>query len=141
MWQDGWLGSISHSRFGAIAVAARASSCRALGVDTEPLVDAALAEDIESAVAGPGELARLGALPREWRLTLLFSAKEALFKALYPMTRQFRDFDTVYAQGTEGNSLRLRLSRPWGDGLPEGFEVIVRHAVRDGHVYTLARLP
>ncbi len=141
VWPDGWLGSISHSRFGAVAVATHSSSCRALGVDMEPLVDAALAADIASTVARPGELERLSDLPRDWRVTLLFSAKEALFKALYPETRRFHDFTAAHTQGIEGNGLRLRLSKPWSEQLPEGFELIVRHTIRDAHVYSLACLP
>lgn len=141
VWPAGWIGSISHSRFGAVAVATLCSSCRALGVDMEPLVDAAVAADIESSVASRDELELLDAFPREIRVTVLFSAKEALFKALYPRIRRFHDFDAARLQGIDGNGLRLQLSKPWGDHLPEGLEVTVRHAVRDGHVYSLARLP
>lgn len=142
VWPDGWVGSISHSRFGAVAVAARSSpSCRALGVDMEPLVCATLAAEIEATVANPVELTLLAALPQDLRVTLLFSAKEALYKALYPMVRSFQDFGAAQVCGLDGNRLRLRLCRPWGPGLPEGFEVTVRHAFRNGHVYSLTCLP
>jgi enterobactin synthetase component D len=141
VWPAGWIGSISHSHFCAVAVATLSTSCRALGVDMEPLVNTAVAADIESSVACRDELELLDNLPRESRVTLLFSAKEALFKALYPQARRFHDFKAARLQGIDGNGLRLQLSKPWGDHLPEGFEVTVRFAVCDGHVYSLARLP
>jgi 4'-phosphopantetheinyl transferase EntD len=67
----------------AVAVA-RASDVAAIGIDVEPL--APLGEDLARFVLAPGD----GPATR-W----LFSAKEAVYKALYPLTGQFLDFCDV----------------------------------------------
>ncbi len=43
-------------------------------------------------------------------VTLLFSAKESLFKALFPQVQIYLDFSDAQLIGFDGNQLTLRLS-------------------------------
>jgi len=95
-WPAGIVGSISHCE-GVCAVAVAASTqFSGLGIDLEYIgrIDDAIADT----VCAPEERRQLDELPpssRRQRLSLLFSAKESVFKALFPLTRQFLDFDDV----------------------------------------------
>jgi len=88
-------GSISHTVGYAVAVAARGTS-RSLGIDAELI--GAVDDDVASIAFTAAERRRGRALvdiPDDLGRTLMFSAKEALFKAQYPLSRQWLDFDQV----------------------------------------------
>lgn len=112
-WPEGFIGSISHSAGRAIALATNDVRIRHLGVDTERHQPEVMRE-IATMLASHAEAQYIARLPlaREWVLTLLFSAKESLFKALYPALR--RDFDFMAAELTEldpsGRRFTLRLT-------------------------------
>lgn len=95
IWPEGIVGSISHTAEIAIAAVASASKCPVLGVDIEKRW--AVHEDLGALVLCAEEQRALAALPSDHQdeaRTLIFSAKEASFKAYYPKTRHrlgFRD--------------------------------------------------
>ncbi len=85
VWPRGTVGSISHCRDYCAAVAARVENVGGVGLDTEERrrVDEQLARH----VCTPAELRRIAGLgdTAEWA-TVSFSAKEAGFKVLNPLT-------------------------------------------------------
>ena len=94
LWPAGVVGSITHcERYRACAVA-RAQDVRSLGIDAEP--HAPIATDVLEAIASAQERRALAAHGSGvcWD-RLLFSAKEAVFKAWYPLTRRGLAFDDV----------------------------------------------
>lgn len=95
IWPPGIIGSITHGAGGAAAAVAPSSAFRGLGIDLESLASARDA-DVLSTVATPAELARyadsLGPLLLG---PLLFSAKESVYKCLFPIGRRFLDFTEV----------------------------------------------
>lgn len=87
LWPAGAVGSITHCRGYRGAAVARAADLAALGIDAEP--HAALPDGLLGEVARPEEQRELTALARaepgvHWD-RLLFSAKEAAYKAWYPL--------------------------------------------------------
>lgn len=103
LWPSGTVGSITHCAGWTGAVVARSRGSRfgrgvaAIGLDAEPI--APLPAGVVEVVASVGEraaLARLGAeqpgIPWD---TLLFSAKEATYKAWYPLTGLVVGHDAV----------------------------------------------
>jgi enterobactin synthetase component D len=94
VWPQGLVGSISHTDACATAAVARIGEATGLGVDVELFMSRAAADEVARLVASEDEAllaAEAASLDRPQSLTLLFSAKESLFKALYPLTR--RHFD------------------------------------------------
>jgi 4'-phosphopantetheinyl transferase EntD len=91
-WPTGITGSLAHDSSVAVAAVGMCSDMDGIGIDIEP------AESL------PTELLGLVATPRE-RLTidnydpyggrLLFVAKEAVYKAVYPLDRTFLDHHDV----------------------------------------------
>ena len=111
VWPADILGSISHSRaLAAVALCKHASTdITGLGIDIERAnaVKAKLAPKILTA-ADAGRLSSdetLASLER----TLVFSAKEAIFKAIYPQTQRWFYFLDVDLQ-LEGDSFAARVS-------------------------------
>jgi len=111
-WPADVVGSITHTAgFCAAAVAWR-RELRALGLDAERPIGSSRGE-IMRLVATPTEAAWLARLPEQRQATgsaLVFSAKEALYKAQFPLTREFLDFTDVELQLD-----RVQLDRA-GDG-------------------------
>ncbi len=96
VWPTGITGSISHDATSSIAIVARSSQYRALGIDVEP--NAPLPDDLINEICVPSErtwLANLPAARRHLMARRIFCAKEAVFKAQFPLTCQYFGFDAV----------------------------------------------
>jgi len=136
-WPDGWRGSISHNNETAIAVATSTRFCTVIGVDLETWIDKAVAEEIHAQIAQPDELVLFSNHTPARALTLVFSAKETLYKALYPEVRQFRDFKAAHVVGITVDQIRLRLEVDWGGAWRCGTTLAVSYAYSDTAVCTL----
>jgi enterobactin synthetase component D len=136
-WPPGWTGSISHCTTVTVAVASRTSSHASLGVDVEEWMDTHVAANIQSEIGLPSEIALFHDLSPHHALTLLFSAKEALYKALYPLVRQFFDFKAVQAIDVTKSTLTLRLCIHLGERWPCGSDLVVTYALFPDHVFTM----
>jgi 4'-phosphopantetheinyl transferase EntD len=95
IWPEGITGSISHCRGCVLAIVARVSTTLGyVGVDVELVHD--LEVDLWDSICTPTELSWLNASERPgYRAKLLFSIKEAVYKAQYQLTRQMLDFHEV----------------------------------------------
>jgi 4'-phosphopantetheinyl transferase EntD len=87
IWPGGYVGSITHCEGFRAAAVARSSDYRALGIDAEP--DEPLPPDVLDLVARPDEL---GELTGATLTRVLFCAKEAIFKAWFPLARTWLGF-------------------------------------------------
>jgi enterobactin synthetase component D len=140
-WPAGWLGCISHTAHVAVAMAAACNACVALGIDVEKWMSAQVANDVQRQIASPDELALLHDQPLQQALTLLFSAKETLYKTLYPLTRRFRDFSAARLVAVAPGQLDLVLSESWGEEWPRDTSFAIRHVQRTDDVVTALCLP
>ena len=119
-WPTGLAGSMTHCDGYAAAALVRAADLASLGIDAEP--HQPLPDGVLSAIALPTEQERLRRLAADrpevhWD-RLLFSAKESVYKAWFPLTRKWLDFseadieiDAGPAGATQG-TLRARLLVP-----------------------------
>jgi 4'-phosphopantetheinyl transferase EntD len=93
-WPDGVTGSITHCDGYRAAAVAYVRDVVTLGVDAEP--DEPLPDGVLGLISLAGERARLGELaaaaPGVCWDRLLFSAKESVYKAWFPLTRRWLDF-------------------------------------------------
>lgn len=125
-WPAGLTGSMTHCEGYCAAALVRAADLASLGIDAEP--HAPLPEGVLSAVALPTEQERLRRLAADrpevhWD-RLLFSAKESVYKAWFPLTRKWLDFseaDIDIAPGPTAGSpgtfrARLLVPGPLVDG-------------------------
>jgi enterobactin synthetase component D len=112
VWPPGFVGSIAHGNGTAWAVVAAHERYRGLGIDLEEIVAPASARSLSTNVLRPEERERMqpAGLSEEQFVSLVFSAKESLFKCLHPITLArfgFQDAEVVHLD--LGASL-LRLS-------------------------------
>lgn len=135
LWPAGVVGSISHTRTFAAAAVARADRCAGLGIDLQEPVSGDFEPALLRNVLDAAESARLreGRSIGAYRVALAaaFSAKESLFKALFPRVGRRFGFAAARVTGYEPGPcvLRLTLAEALGPDLPAGrsFEIpIVR---------------
>lgn len=105
LWPEGALGAISHSRGYCAAIAARSATYRTLGLDLEKtnrLSPAAMRRTVH-----PGEQAYVR--DSQKRASLIFCAKEAFFKAQFPLWHTHANFhDLEFAVDEAGGRLTVR---------------------------------
>jgi 4'-phosphopantetheinyl transferase EntD len=119
-WPVGVVGSMTHCAGYRAAVVARSAELRGVGIDAEP--HAALPTEVFDFVLRDEERARLRTLADagdalHWD-RIVFCAKEAVYKAWFPLTGQWLDFEDVSVTvGLDGTfEARLRdagLSGSW----------------------------
>lgn len=113
LWPEGISGSITHSGTQAMAVVVRHPDAR-VGIDCEAILPDREAREIQDGIIDAQEamcLTRSG-YPFALALTLTFSAKESLFKALFPQVKTFMDFDCARITRLDERTLTLALTRP-----------------------------
>jgi 4'-phosphopantetheinyl transferase EntD len=95
IWPEGISGCITHCWPWAAALVVRSRRPVAVGIDLESLEKVART-DISSVICTAEELdwVRQGFSFHE-RLAMIFSAKEAVYKGIYPFCRQYIDFQDV----------------------------------------------
>jgi 4'-phosphopantetheinyl transferase EntD len=149
-WPAGLVGSMTHCDGYGAAALVRAVDLASLGIDAEP--HQTLPEGVLSAVALPAEADRLRRLAGDhpdihWD-RLLFSAKESVYKAWFPLTQKWLDFTEadidVFVDPGERHSgglrARLLVPGPWvGERRLDHFEG--RWTVRRGLVATAVSVP
>ncbi|MEV7892062.1 4'-phosphopantetheinyl transferase family protein [Streptomyces sp. NPDC002817] len=123
LWPAGVVGSMTHCHgYRAVAVA-RNGSTVAIGIDAEP--HGPLPEGVLEAISLPGERRAMATLTQHnpgiaWD-RLLFSAKESVFKAWYPMTEAELSFDeaNIVINPADGTfTAQLLRPGPWVVGRP-----------------------
>jgi 4'-phosphopantetheinyl transferase EntD len=143
VWPDGIVGSMTHCDGYRAAVVARRGSVVAIGVDAEP--NAPLPDGVGDSVLLPEErdtVAELaGRHPEVAWDRLVFSAKESVYKAWFPLTRRWLDFDEcVVRPGGDGGFTGTFTGTFLVPGPVVAGERMVRFAgrwrVRGGHVAT-----
>jgi 4'-phosphopantetheinyl transferase EntD len=121
-WPPGIVGSMTHCAGYRGAVVARVDDVHTIGVDAEP--NQPLPDGVLDAVAGSPERAWLSELadrrPDVHWDRLLFSAKESVYKAWYPVAQRELDFDEALVRvAPDGGTFTARLLVP-GPAGPDG---------------------
>lgn len=113
-WPAGLAGSMTHCEGYCAAALVRAADLASLGIDAE--AHGPLPEYVLSAVSLPSERMRLRGLAERrpgihWD-RLLFSAKESVYKAWFPLTGQWLDFMEADIELTADGCFRATLLVP-----------------------------
>jgi 4'-phosphopantetheinyl transferase EntD len=122
IWPEGLVGSLAHDESVAVAAVARSQDFRAVGIDVEPALP--LPPDMRDLVMSPREQKASKSDPLAGRV--LFSAKEAVYKAVYPLERVFLEFSDIEVDLNAGEAATRT-----------GRTLSVRHCVAS-HIVALA---
>ena len=125
VWPNGIVGSLAHDTKVAIAAMAAQPEFQSVGIDIEPAEP--LAPDLLGIVATAKERDRIEDDP--FRGRLLFSIKEAIYKAVYPLDRTFLDHHDVEVSLADGTAV-----------VRNGRVVRFRHCAAT-HIVALAFIP
>ena len=96
IWPENVTGSLTHTgHFTSVAVANK-KNIKSLGIDSEEIVSTATAVEVGSTVLSPVELQRFsGHWNQPLLVTMAFSAKESIYKCLFPLVNKFFGFSDV----------------------------------------------
>ena len=135
-WPSGIVGSMTHCDGYRAAAVARDREVRTLGVDAEP--HAPLPDGVLAVVTVPAELDHLAGLRAGWPAVhwdrILFSAKESVYKAWFPLTRRWLDFTGAQVSMDPATNTFHALLDPAEDPPVAGFHG--RFAVAAGLIVT-----
>lgn len=137
-WPAGVVGSISHGEGVAVAVAAGAAIHPAVGVDVQGILKPEQFRTLRSRI-----LAEHASTPAGWKdevfLTLGFSAKESLFKALSADVAAPFGFDCAHLTGVSPTArlFELRLTKTLARQWAAGRNFAGRYHVTDQWLMTL----
>ena len=138
LWPEGAVGSITHCAGYAAAAVARSTQVRGLGIDAE--LNRPLPEGVAELVCSASERAWAAAAPENginWP-TLIFSAKESLYKAWQPLTHTWLGHLDVELTVDDGSgAFQGRLLIPVPPALGRDFDVFRgRFAANSAHLFT-----
>ena len=140
-WPDGIVGSLTHCDGFRGAVVGRVGEVRSVGIDAEPHGE--LPKGVLDAISLPIERHELAALPAalHWD-RILFCAKEATYKAWFPLTHRWLGFEDAHitfavdGSGATGTFSSRVLIDPSAESGPPLGTLRGRWSVRDGLALT-----
>jgi len=141
VWPADLSGSITHSQGWAAAIVASRQHWRGLGLDAENLLGHERATRLAREILTAEELTQMAAEPTDQhalRVTLTFSIKEALFKALYPLVhKRFYFEDAQLLEWSADGHARLRLLTDLSAEWHGGKELEGQFSVQDGQLLSV----
>ena len=141
LWPEGLIGSISHSADCCVAVVSSDPTIKSLGIDIEKREG--IKTGVRDLICLPEELSLLGEFeqnPEAWKL--IFSAKESVYKALFPVLQKWIGFSdaTLYFDFQEQRfvaSMNEKLDLP-----PTiGSSVSGRFSISSSYILTIVEIP
>jgi len=139
MWPAGVVGSITHCTGYRAAAVARASEMLTIGIDAEP--HAALPKGVDRRVLDDEERAWIAQAPADthWG-RLIFSAKESVYKAWFPLAQSWLGFDeATIAIDPDAGTFHARLLIDPPPGVPAAFDG--RYLIEDGLMVAAIAVP
>ena len=123
-WPEGVVGSITHTEGFSSACVALSTDYQSLGIDAEKVMPVEQAEKIEATISfdQERELTQTKGFELAKGLSLIFSAKESLFKCLYPLVKiNFGFLDArLLTLDTDQKSFSIELMKDLGDQYEKG---------------------
>lgn len=141
VWPRHISGSITHSTGHAAAIVGHKAQWRGLGMDLENVLTLERAERLAGEILTADELQRMANLPRDQialLVTLTFSVKESLFKALYPIVQKRFYFEHAEVlEWSQAGHVRVRLLTDLSDEWCHGKELEGQFALDEGQLLSL----
>ncbi|BDX04742.1 4'-phosphopantetheinyl transferase family protein [Planctobacterium marinum] len=136
-WPENVVGAISHKV--NLATAAVSRQFDMLGLDLETTFTDATIQRISRKIINENEQRVLLAspLPYSFAFTQVFSAKETLYKAIYPFVRKYLGFDTSEVVDISENFVVLMLRKDVAKKTPCEALFKIHTIETEGHILTL----
>ncbi|MBQ4813179.1 4'-phosphopantetheinyl transferase superfamily protein [Pseudoalteromonas luteoviolacea] len=138
IWPEKIRGAITHSKGIAMAMVTDAEHVLGIGIDIEHYMADKQELELQGQILREDEsevFAQLGQR-HDRPLTLVFSAKESIYKALYGQVQNFFGFDAARLVSCSDNTLCFALTSSLHETLPQGFEITVYYQCANNMVLT-----
>lgn len=144
-WPKGVAGSITHSGNQVFCLLSKNNNC--IGIDYEEIISDENVADIQCSIVSEEEVSLFSEVSSDYNkvLTLAFSAKESLFKALYFSVRKYFDFldvtiisfqDELSDDGSSLLGLTLEVNTDLNEDIRKGRTFNVLYQWQDAGVLT-----
>lgn len=143
IWPPGFVGSITHCAGYCAAAVGRREQFASIGIDAELHIK--LQADVEELVCTQEEQRWIGSMPRSCGIywsTVIFSAKESLYKAWYPLTCYWLSFDEAELTiSPDRGKFSAQISSLPQDLMPDLIFFDGRFVVAEDYVFTAVAVP
>ena len=141
LWPAGMVGSITHTANFVSAAVASTRDLRSVGIDSETVMNRKIMHDIGNTVLCDDERDLCGCelgLGQEAFVTLVFSAKESIFKCLFPVVNVFFEFSDaeIFAIDVRTGDFHYRLLKDLSPEFRTGYIGSGRFELSQPHVHT-----
>ncbi|MBE0455966.1 MAG: 4'-phosphopantetheinyl transferase family protein [Pseudoalteromonas sp.] len=138
IWPNKIVGSITHSQNTAMAMASDSSGIAGIGIDIEQLMSAQQEQELQQQILRPDELVQFQRLATQIThpLTVIFSAKESIFKALYPNVKQFFGFEAAQLIAFNKQQLQFKITQTLSEQVPQDTCLTVFYQCNNEQVLT-----
>jgi 4'-phosphopantetheinyl transferase EntD len=138
IWPYSIVGSITHSQEIAMAMVAHNTDVAGIGIDIEQLMSAKQEQELQQQILHPDELFQFQLFAKQipHPLTVIFSAKESIFKALYPSVKQFFGFEAAKLIAFNEQQLQFKITKTLSEQVPQGTCVTVFYQCNNEQVLT-----
>ncbi|MBI3557713.1 MAG: 4'-phosphopantetheinyl transferase superfamily protein [Deltaproteobacteria bacterium] len=145
VWPKGFVGSITHTRGYVAAAVARAADRCGIGIDVEQVMAQEKATNLCQHILTDEEWRRFenaGAFSVGELVSLVFSAKESVYKCLRPLTGKYFGFQAaeLFELSRESGTFKVRLLKSVGGGFEPGWCGSGRFALTSSRVFTAVEL-
>lgn len=140
VWPKNYTGSVSHTLNVAAACVARTRTYRSIGLDLEVVMDEKQARELSSQIIFGGDLEYIDAMPLGQFVTLVFSAKEAIFKAIYKEVGYIFGFEDVELVALDKAIAMFEIKKNLSSIWQKGSTIKVNYKKIDLMIYSLALL-
>jgi 4'-phosphopantetheinyl transferase EntD len=142
LWPELVKGSISHTNSFAASVITTDSKISGVGIDIEHFILPETIREIRKSIVDEREWQLLGEIAEDHNeipFTTVFSAKESIFKAIFPSVKQFFDFSAVrlIAVDTDICLLEFELVETLSSDYKRGRKFTTHYFFASDSVYTL----
>ncbi|PCI68856.1 MAG: 4-phosphopantetheinyl transferase [Gammaproteobacteria bacterium] len=140
-WPNNISGSITHTNKKAICAVGYSNRCELLGLDLEVWMKPHTVSEIKHLIINDKEQLVLSTLgwTNEQSLTFAFSAKESLFKALYPKVQKYFNFNDARITfiSLENNTFTIQLEKDLSADFPSSTEFNGQFVANEEEILTI----
>lgn len=144
-WPQQVVGSITHSDVLAAGAVVSSDVCAGLGIDLAERIGRAASEELIGIVVSPREYKYLCTLSAcqdvDVCATLVFSAKESFFKAVFNQVQQYFDFDAIEVLDLDfaASTMQFEVQQTLCAGIIAGRRFRIPFVLLGKHVLTVCR--
>ena len=142
VWPEGVVASIAHSSRLAACIGTTDPDVGGVGIDLEQEMPIGVANDIRNQIVDAQEdvVIRKNFDSYSQGLTVVFSAKETIYKAVHRFVERFLEFTAVKLLEVERNSMLFSVREPLADNLCAGSTITVYYSIDVKSIETAACL-